>query len=86
MGRPGLNSRDRTSGKKIGFVGDGGLNDALVKFVIEKLTAAGIKGLREEPMPPGGDAELEALSAAKSTPSSARRRNPSTRTDKAANI
>jgi len=61
MGRPGINSRAELAGKKIGFVGDGGLNDALVKFIIEKLDAAGIKGLREEPMHPGGEAELEAL-------------------------
>jgi ABC-type nitrate/sulfonate/bicarbonate transport system substrate-binding protein len=61
MGRPGINSRVELAGKKIAFVGDGGLNDALVKFIIEKLDAAGIKGLREEPMRPGGEAELEAL-------------------------
>ena len=61
MGRPGINSRAELAGKKIGFVGDGGLNDALVKFIIEKLDAAGINGLREEPLRPGGEAELEAL-------------------------
>ena len=36
MGRPGLDRREQLAGKKIGFVGDGGLNDALVKFVIQK--------------------------------------------------
>ena len=61
MGRPGISSRTELTGKKIGFVGDGGLNDALVKFIIEKLDVDGIKGLREEPMRPGGEAELEAL-------------------------
>jgi len=61
QGRPGISSRAELAGKKIGFVGDGGLNDALVKFIIEKLDAAGIKGLREEPMGSGGEAELEAL-------------------------
>jgi ABC-type nitrate/sulfonate/bicarbonate transport system substrate-binding protein len=61
QGRPGINSRAELAGRKIGFVGDGGLNDALVKFIIEKLDGAGIKGLREEPMRPGGKAELEAL-------------------------
>jgi ABC-type nitrate/sulfonate/bicarbonate transport system substrate-binding protein len=61
QGRPGINSRAELAGRKIGFVGDGGLNDALVKFIIEKLDGAGIKGLREEPMRPGGEAELEAL-------------------------
>ncbi len=61
IGRPGLNSRMELAGKKIGTVADGGIGDALVKFVIAKLSAAGIKGLREEPIPPGAAAELEAL-------------------------
>jgi NitT/TauT family transport system substrate-binding protein len=65
IGRPGIYSREELAGKKIGFVGDGGLNDALVKFIIEKLDAAGIKGLREESIAPGGAAELDALLSAK---------------------
>ena len=65
MGRPGIKNREELAGKKIGFVGDGGLNDALVKFVIEKLDAAGIKGLHEETIPPGGDKEIEALISGK---------------------
>ena len=65
MGRPGIHSRAELSGKKIGFVGDGGLNDALVKFIIEKLEAAGIHGLTPEPIAGGGDNELEALLSGK---------------------
>jgi len=61
MGRPGLDRREQLAGKKIGFVGDGGLNDALVKFVIQKLAAEGIAGLHEETVPADGDKELEAL-------------------------
>jgi len=61
MGRPGLDRREQLAGKKIGFVGDGGLNDALVKFVIQKLAAEGITGLHEEAVPTGGDKELAAL-------------------------
>jgi ABC-type nitrate/sulfonate/bicarbonate transport system substrate-binding protein len=61
IGRPGLNSRAELAGKKIGTVADGGIGDALVKFVIAKLAAAGIKGLREEPISHGAAAELEAL-------------------------
>ncbi|HVH91415.1 MAG TPA: ABC transporter substrate-binding protein [Candidatus Acidoferrum sp.] len=61
MGRPGLDRREQLAGKKIGFVGDGGLNDALVKFVIQKLAAEGIQGLHEEVVPAGGDKELAAL-------------------------
>ena len=58
MGRPGIDRREELAGKKIGFVGDGGLNDALVKFIIEKLTAAGIKGLREEPIAGGSNVQV----------------------------
>jgi len=61
MGKPGLDRREQLAGKKIGFVGDGGLNDALVKFVIQKLAAEGIKGLREAAISAGGDKELAAL-------------------------
>jgi len=65
LGRPGINHREELAGKKIGFVGDGGLNDALVKFIIAKLNAAGIAGLREETIPAGGDKELDALLSGK---------------------
>jgi ABC-type nitrate/sulfonate/bicarbonate transport system substrate-binding protein len=65
MGRPGIDSREQLAGKKIGFVGDGGLNDALVNFVIEKLEAVGVHGLHKEPIPPGGDEEIEALMSGK---------------------
>jgi ABC-type nitrate/sulfonate/bicarbonate transport system substrate-binding protein len=61
MGRPGIDRREQLAGKKIGFVGDGGLNDALVKFIIEQLAAAGIHGLHEEPIPAGGNNDLAAL-------------------------
>lgn len=65
LGRPGLNSREELAGRKIGFVGDGGLNDALVKFIIARLNAAGIAGVREETVPSGGDEELAALLSGK---------------------
>ena len=61
MGRPGITGRDQLTGKKIGFVGDGGLNDALVSFIIEKLAAAGIKGVEKEPIPAGGDQQIASL-------------------------
>jgi ABC-type nitrate/sulfonate/bicarbonate transport system substrate-binding protein len=61
MGRPGIGDRQELAGKKIGFVGDGGLNDALVQLIIEKLKAAGVQGLETEPIPPGGDQEIAAL-------------------------
>jgi ABC-type nitrate/sulfonate/bicarbonate transport system substrate-binding protein len=61
MGRPGVTRREELAGKKIGFVGDGGLNDALVRFIVEKFEAAGMRGIREERIPPGGDQELAAL-------------------------
>jgi ABC-type nitrate/sulfonate/bicarbonate transport system substrate-binding protein len=65
MGRPGIHRREELAGKKIGFVGDGGLNDALVKFIVDKLEAAGVKGLKPEPIGAGGAAELEALLSGK---------------------
>ncbi|HKY08250.1 MAG TPA: ABC transporter substrate-binding protein, partial [Candidatus Binatia bacterium] len=65
LGRPGLRRREELAGKKIGFVGDGGLNDALVKFIIAKLNDAGIVGLREQRVPAGGDNDLEALLSGK---------------------
>ena len=65
MGRPGIENRAQLAGKKIGFVGDGGLNDALVEFIIEKLDAAGIRHLYKESVLPGGEREIEALVNAK---------------------
>lgn len=61
MARPKLTGREQLAGKKIGFVGDGGLNDALVNFIIEKLSDAGIKGVEKEPIPAGGDQQIAAL-------------------------
>ncbi|HEX6440434.1 MAG TPA: ABC transporter substrate-binding protein [Candidatus Binatia bacterium] len=61
MGRPGIASREQLTGKKMGFVGDGGLNDALVNFIIEKLSDAGIKGIDKEPIPAGGAEQMAAL-------------------------
>jgi NitT/TauT family transport system substrate-binding protein len=61
MGRPGIDSRDQLAGKKIGFAGDGGLNDALVNFVIEKLEILGIGGLQKASIPGGEDKQIEAL-------------------------
>jgi ABC-type nitrate/sulfonate/bicarbonate transport system substrate-binding protein len=61
MGRPGIDTREQLAGKRIGFVGDGGLNDALVRFIMEKLTAAGILGLGEISIPAGGQESIEAM-------------------------
>jgi ABC-type nitrate/sulfonate/bicarbonate transport system substrate-binding protein len=61
MARPGIDDRQQLAGKKIGFVGDGGLNDALVQFIIKRLEVAGVHGLEKELIPPGGDQEIAAL-------------------------
>lgn len=61
IGRPGLNNRAELAQKKIGTVGDGGIGDMLVKFIIAQLSAAGIEGLRAEPIAHGAAAELDAL-------------------------
>jgi ABC-type nitrate/sulfonate/bicarbonate transport system substrate-binding protein len=65
VARPGLRSREELAGKKIGTVADGGIGDMLVKFVVAKLAADGITGLREEPIAHGATAELEALLSGK---------------------
>ncbi len=65
IGRPGLNSRQELAGKTIGTVADGGIGDMLVKFIIAKLAAAGIEGLKEVPIAAGAEAEWAALLNAK---------------------
>ncbi len=65
VGRPGLNSRQELAGKKIGTVAAGGIGDALVKFIIAKLAAAGITGLQEVPIAHGAEAEMDALLSGK---------------------
>src|SRR4029453_8659486 len=57
IGRPGINSRAELAGKKIGTVADGGIGDALVKFIIAKLDQSGVEGLHEEPIGHGAEAE-----------------------------
>jgi NitT/TauT family transport system substrate-binding protein len=65
MGRPGIDRREQLAGKRIGFVGDGGLNDALVRFIVEKLTAAGIRDVRAVTIPTGAQESIEAMSRGK---------------------
>lgn len=65
VARPGIEDRRGLAGKKIGTVADGGIGDALVKFIIDKLDQNGIKGLREELIKPGAEAELDALTTGK---------------------
>jgi ABC-type nitrate/sulfonate/bicarbonate transport system substrate-binding protein len=61
MGRPGISGRRDLAGKTVGFVGDGGLNDALVDFVIDRLAAAGIHDVRKEPVAGGRGKDLQSL-------------------------
>jgi ABC-type nitrate/sulfonate/bicarbonate transport system substrate-binding protein len=65
IGRPAISSRDQLAGKKIGTVGDGGIGDMLVQFVISRLAASGITGIRQEPIAHGAAAQLDALLTAK---------------------
>ena len=65
MARAGIAGREQLTGKKIGFVGDGGLNDALVNFIIEKLSDASIKGIEKESIPAGGAEQMAALVSGK---------------------
>jgi len=43
VGRPRFRRRGELDGARIGFVGDGGLNDLLVNFIIERFAAQGIR-------------------------------------------
>ena len=54
VGRPGIKERGELAGLKIGFVGDGGLNDVLVHFAVEQLERQGVRPLRLAPLPSGG--------------------------------
>jgi ABC-type nitrate/sulfonate/bicarbonate transport system substrate-binding protein len=46
MGRPGIKERWQLAGARVGFVGDGGLNDVLVHFVIDQLEKEGVRGIQ----------------------------------------
>lgn len=46
MGRPGIKERRQLAGARVGFVGDGGLNDVLVRFVIDQLEKEGVRGIQ----------------------------------------
>ncbi len=45
MGRPGLENRKQLQEGKLGFAGDGGLNDLLVSFLLDQLATEGIDGI-----------------------------------------
>jgi len=49
MSRPGIENLQQLSGGKIGFAGDGGLNDLLVNFLLEQLPKEGIQGVSMVP-------------------------------------
>jgi len=61
VGRPGIKDRGELNGARIGFVGDGGLNDVLVRFVVERLEKDGIRAPRLAPFPSGGREGMAAL-------------------------
>ena len=63
VGRPGIKDRRGLGRARIGFVGDGGLNDVLVYFVVERLEKENIRGLRLVPLPAGGRDGTAALLA-----------------------
>jgi ABC-type nitrate/sulfonate/bicarbonate transport system substrate-binding protein len=43
VGRPRFRRRGELDGGRIGFLGDGGLNDLLVRFIIERFASQGIR-------------------------------------------
>ncbi|MBI4528038.1 MAG: ABC transporter substrate-binding protein [Deltaproteobacteria bacterium] len=60
MGRPGIKNRNQLSGARIGFAGDGGLNDVLVRFLLRQLEKEGIHGIQ---LVTGSESGTERLSA-----------------------
>ena len=54
MGRPGVKERAQLVGGRVGLVGDGGLNDVLVYFVVEQLEKEGIRNISLAPISGGG--------------------------------
>lgn len=63
VGRPGIKDRNELARARIGFVGDGGLNDVLVHFVVERLEKENIRGLLLVSLPSGGREGTAALLA-----------------------
>ena len=61
MGRPGIESRKQLAGARIGFAGDGGLNDILVYFIIDHLAQEAIQGIRLVADAGGGRTSLAKL-------------------------
>jgi len=61
MGRPGVRRRQQLSGGRVGLVGDSGLNDVLVYFVIDQLNKDGVENVRLVPVPGGGREGLASM-------------------------
>ena len=65
MARPGIERREGLAGGKIGIVGDAGLNDVLVHFIVNQFEAEGIRNIQKLPIPGGEKARLEVLVSGK---------------------
>ena len=63
VGRPGMKDRGALANARIGFVGDGGLNDVLVRFIVEQLDKNGVGALRLLPLAGTGRESMGALLA-----------------------
>src|ERR671922_1662172 len=61
MSRPGIERREQLAGGNIGVVGDTGLNDLLVHFIVDKFEADGIRNIQKVRIQGGEQARLEAL-------------------------
>jgi ABC-type nitrate/sulfonate/bicarbonate transport system substrate-binding protein len=63
VGRPGIENRAELANARIGFVGDGGLNDVLVHFIVEELNKKGTGGIRLAPFQGASRESMDALLA-----------------------
>jgi len=61
VARPGIRDRSELSGARIGFVGDGGLNDVLVHFIVARLEHDGVPAIRLVPLSGAGRDGANAL-------------------------
>jgi ABC-type nitrate/sulfonate/bicarbonate transport system substrate-binding protein len=61
MGRPGVQSESQLTNGTIGFLGDDGLNDVLVQFVIAQLGKEGIPGVRPIALQEGSKDKIKNL-------------------------
>jgi len=65
MGHAGIQGKEQLMNGTVGFLGDGGLNDVLVQFIIYQMGKEGISGVKTIPLQDSGKDKIESLLAKK---------------------